>query len=75
MKWEKFIKESLCYEKIDREKIKTREIMLDGEAYSEFNDPIKWVADHMNEEIAAYKSKQSEAPDLLPHFHSVPSFC
>lgn len=40
-KWEFFIKDSMSYQRINREEVKTRNIVLaDGYTYDEFKDPF-----------------------------------
>jgi hypothetical protein len=39
--WEYFIKEALSYKSLDRNVVRTRDLILDGQAYDEFKDPFQ----------------------------------
>lgn len=64
--WEYFLKDSLSYQKVDRDQVRTKDLVLsDGQAYEEFKDPFKQVARHIWRDVQDYELKGGKVcPDL-----------
>lgn len=63
-KWEYFIKDAMSFASIDRNAVKTRDIILaDGYAYDEVKDPFRQVAKHLWRDIQNYELKGGHAVD------------
>ena len=64
-KWEYFLKDALCYQRIDRTQVRTRDIILsDGQAYDQFRDPFKVSAEKLWETIQGYETKDARKIDI-----------
>jgi lipid A disaccharide synthetase len=51
-KWEYFLKDALSYKPVDRNEVKTRDIILnDGYAYDEYQDPFNLIAQNLWSDI------------------------
>ena len=50
-KWEYFVKDAMSYKSLDRNSVKTRDLMLHGQTYDEFKDPFRQVAHHLWKDI------------------------
>ena len=61
-KWEYFIKDACSYAKIDRSKVRGRDIVLaDGLTYDEIKDPYRQVARHLWKDIQNYELRGGHA--------------
>jgi len=57
-KWEFFLKDAMSYKQLDRSVVKSKELVLnDGQAYDEFKDPFRQVAQHLWNDIKNYDLK------------------
>lgn len=51
-KWEYFIKDAMSYKPLDRNEVRSRDLILhDGHAYDEYKDPFRQVARHLWNDI------------------------
>lgn len=54
-KWEYFLKDSMSYKSLDRNVVKSKDLILsDGQTYDEFKDPFRQVAHHIWRDVQNY---------------------
>lgn len=64
-KWEYFLKDAMSYRRINRQEVKSRNIILaDGLTYDEFKDPFKQVARHLWRDIENYELRSGPCPNF-----------
>ena len=56
-KWEYFLKDAMSYKSLDRSVVKTRDLIIAGEAYDEFKDPFTQIARHLLADANSYELK------------------
>lgn len=64
-KMEYFLKDSMSFKPLDRNVVRSRDLVVDREPYDEFKDPFRQIAHHLWRDIQAYELRtKSSIPNL-----------
>ena len=51
-----FVQEGMSEKPLDRTEVRTRDLLVDGQAYSQYHDPMALTARNIWREVEAYES-------------------
>ena len=73
---EPWLREALCYQSLDREEVKERDLVLeDGMVYDQFKDPTQAVADFLIQRSNQYDTEViQKMPKMEIKLGTVPQF-
>jgi len=55
-----FIVEGMSFKPLDRDVVRTKDLMIDGQAYDQFHDPFMLAAKRMWHDISAYEGMDGQ---------------
>lgn len=59
-----YIEDAMSYKPIDREVVRTKELLIDGQAYDQYYDPFQLTARNMMKHIEAYHGYRGSSEGL-----------